>query len=98
RARQGEPGDRRNFDLRFPNFGCPVFAGVQSQIANRHSKIKRCLSVTVVLKCRKLSLKTRAQPQIPMQSLSPSRLRPATVTPLEIPSGASCFPHLKARL
>ena len=40
RTRQGEPGDRRNFDLRFSNFDCLAARGLQSPIENRHSKIK----------------------------------------------------------
>src|SRR5206468_5774659 len=40
RTRQGEPGDRRNFDLRFSNFDCLATPGLQSPIENRHSKIE----------------------------------------------------------
>src|SRR5262249_15471477 len=69
----------------------------KSQIGNRQSEINICQSVTVVLKCRKLLRKTRARPQILMQSSPLSRLRPATVTPLGTLSGAFCSPRSKAR-
>src|SRR5215472_9126337 len=97
-VRSRSPGGTRRSNCRFKvvNFRLlresPTRSSrLKSQISNRQSEINICLSVTVVLKCRRLSQKTRAQPLKPMQSSPPSRLRLATVTPLETPSGASCF-------
>src|ERR1700757_1423152 len=84
-------------DFRFLRESRTRLSRRKSQIGNRQSEINICLSVTVVLKCRKLSQKTRARPQIPTQSSPLSRLRPATVTPLGTPFDESCFPPSKAR-
>src|SRR6266404_4788312 len=40
RTRQGKPGARRNFDLRFSNFDCLAVTGLQSPVENRQSEIR----------------------------------------------------------
>src|SRR5947209_7117511 len=70
----------------------------ENSIRNPRFEIRNylCQFVTVVLKCRKLSRKTRVQPLIPTPSLPPSPSKPVTVTPLEIRSAAFCFRRSRA--
>src|SRR5262245_32800370 len=98
-VRSRSPGETRRSNGRFKIVDFRLlresptgFSRLKSQIGNRQSEFNICLSVTVVLKCRRLSLRTRARPQILTQNSPPSRLRPATVTPLGTHSGASCSP------